>query len=364
MRPSFTKLFCALAMGCLLAAPSARAQTATANPELAKVIEGAKKEGKLLLRSTTSVNGAADGAKVAQAGIKKMFGVDLDVQWVPGPAFAPLAAALYQEKQAGQPASGDVYVATPVQITPYLTRGMFRKVDWLKLMPDRIKPELVEGDGTSLRFMTFLPGINYNVKVATWVPQINVISDVLKPEYKGKFVTTPFLAGFDVMLADSKWDFAKTKEFITKMSGQIAGLIGCEAEDRIASGETPALVLDCSGGSQNRLRYRGKGILDTHIVSDMAQRRYAYMTIPAHSAHPNAAILYTLFISSAEGQEKVVWDLYGQDLDNYPGSHTGKKIAALRAKGVKFTDVDISWWKTNQGIAKEHGELIKIIRNR
>lgn len=364
MRPTFIMLACALAIGCVLAAPSAQAQTVATNPELAKVIEGAKKEGKLLLRSTTSVNGAADGAKVAQAGIKKMFGVDLDVQWVPGPAFAPLAAALYQEKQAGQPASGDVYVATPIQITPYLTRGLFQKVDWLKLMPDRIKPELIEGDGTSLRFMTFLPGINYNVKVATWVPQVSVISDVLKPEYKGKFVTTPFLAGFDVMLADSKWGFEKTKEFISKMSGQIAGLIGCEAEDRIASGETPALVLDCSGGSQNRLRYRGKGILDTHIVSDMAQRRYAYMTIPAHAAHPNAAILYTLYISSPEGQEKVVWDLYGQDLDNYPGSHSGKKIAALRAKGVKFTDVDISWWKSNQGIAKEHSELIKIIRNR
>lgn len=114
MRPSLITLSCALAIGCLLAAPSARAQTVTPNSELAKVIEGAKKEGKLLLRSTTSVNGAADGAKVAQAGIKKMFGVDLDVQWVPGPAFAPLAAALYQEKQAGQPASGDVYVATPI----------------------------------------------------------------------------------------------------------------------------------------------------------------------------------------------------------------------------------------------------------
>ena len=59
--------------------------------------------------------------------------------------------------------------------------------------------------------MTLLPGINYNVKVATWVPEINVISDVLKPQYKGKFVTTPFLAGFDVMLADYKWGARRPK---------------------------------------------------------------------------------------------------------------------------------------------------------
>ena len=350
-------------MALAFATAPAQAQTA-ANPELAKIIAGAKKEGKLLLRSTTSVNGAADGAKVAQAGIKKMFGVDLDVEWVPGPAFAPLAAALYQEKQAGQPASGDVYVATPIQIVPYLSRGLFQKVDWVKLMPDRIKPDFVEGDGRALRFMTFLPGINYNVKVATWVPQIHVLADVLKPEYKGKFLTTPFLAGFDVLLADSQWGPKKTEDFVRQMSGQISGLLGCEAEDRIASGETPALVLDCSGGSQNRLRYRDKGVLDTHIVSDAAQRRYAYMTIPAHTAHPNAAILYTLYISSAEGQEKVVWDLYGQDLDLYPGSHSAKRVAEYRAKGVKFTDVNIDWWKTNQGVAKEHLALTKIIRSR
>jgi ABC-type Fe3+ transport system substrate-binding protein len=348
----------------LVATGAAEAQTVKINPDLAKVIEGAKKEGKLVIRSTTSVNGGAASLKVAEAGIKTMFGVDIDIQWVPGPPFAPLAAALYQEKQAGQPASGEVYVATAVQIVPYLTRGLFLQVDWAKLYPDRITPQMVEGDKRALRYMTGFPGINYNVKAAAWVPEIKVISDVLKPQYKGKFVTTPFLAGFDVMLADSKWGDKKTEDFIRGMSKQISGMIGCEAEDRIASGETPALVLDCMGGSQNRLRFRGKGILDTHIISDMAQRRYSYVTIPAHSAHPNAAILYTLYLSSPEGQEKVVFDYYGSDLDLYPGSHAEKRVKEQLAKGVKFTDVNVDWWKTNQGVAKEHVKLIKIIRSR
>jgi ABC-type Fe3+ transport system substrate-binding protein len=359
-RPAWTA--CVIALTGVLATEGAQAQQAQITPELARIIDGAKQEGKLLLRSTTSVNGAADGAKVAQAGMKRMFGLDLSVEWVPGPAFAPLAAALYQEKQAGQAASGDVYVGTPIQIAPYLERGLFQAVDWVKLMPGRIAPELVEGDGKALRFMTFLPGINYNVKVATWVPQIKVVDDLLRPEYKGKFVTTPFLAGFDVLLADPKWGAKKTEEFVRKLSVQIAGVLGCEGEDRIASGETPALAIDCSGGSQNRLRYRGKGILDTHIVSDMAQRRYAYLTVPAHTAHPNAAILYTLYISSPEGQEKVGWDLYGQDLDLYAGSRSAKRVQELRDKGVKFTDVNIDWWKTNQGVEKDHLELTKIIR--
>jgi ABC-type Fe3+ transport system substrate-binding protein len=342
----------------------AQAQTSDITPALAKVIDGARQEGKLQIRSTTSVNGAAEGAKVAQEGIKRLFGIDLAVEWVPGPAFAPLAAALYQEKQAGQSASSDVFTATAIQITPYLERGLYRPVDWAELMPARIKSELIEGGGKALRFMTFLPGINYNVKVANWVLQIQSANDLLKPEYKGKFVTTPFLAGFDVLLADPAWGPRKTEDFVRRMSTQISGLLGCEGEDRIASGETPALVIDCSGGSQNRLRYRGKGILDTSITHDMAQRRYAYATVPAHAPHPNAAILYVLYISSPEGQEKVVWDYYGWDLDNYPSSHASKRVEDVVATGAKFTEVTIDWWKTHQGIEKAHLELTKIIRDR
>jgi len=353
-----------LALVIALGVGFAHAQQAEITPELAKVIAGARQEGRLVLRSTTSVNGAADGAKVAQDGIKRMFGVDLTVEWVPGPAFAPLAAALFQERQGGQPASGDVYVATAIQITPYLARGLFQAVDWVTLMPSRIKPDYVEGDGRALRFMTFLPGINYNVKAAAWVPEIKTIEDILKPEYKAKFVTTPFLAGFDVLLADPKWGPKRTEDFVRRLSTQVAGLLGCEGEDRIASGEIPALAIDCSGGAQNRLRFRDKGILDTRIIGDVAQRRYAYMTVPAHAPHPNAAILYALYLSSPEGQEKVVWDYYGQDLDLYPASHSGQRVRDLQAQGVAFTDVNIDWWKTNQNIARDHLELTKLIRER
>ena len=53
---------CALALFTAFSLGAARAQTAPMSPELAKIVDGAKKEGKLLLRSTTSVNGSADTA--------------------------------------------------------------------------------------------------------------------------------------------------------------------------------------------------------------------------------------------------------------------------------------------------------------
>src|SRR5262249_57692316 len=95
----------------------------------------------------------------------------------------------------------ELYGGTEMEIAAYQERGLFQGVDWARLAPARIKPDYVEGGGRALRFMTFLPGINYNVKAAPWVPQVASVADLLKPEYKGKFVTTPFLAGFDVLLA-------------------------------------------------------------------------------------------------------------------------------------------------------------------
>src|SRR5579863_3088419 len=100
---------CAAAVLALLFAPGAFAQSIAISPALAKIIDGAKKEGKLLVRSTPASTLAGPEAQAAaQAGIKSMFGVDIPIEWSPGAAYGPLAAQLFQEMQAGTPASTDV----------------------------------------------------------------------------------------------------------------------------------------------------------------------------------------------------------------------------------------------------------------
>jgi ABC-type Fe3+ transport system substrate-binding protein len=170
-------------------------------------------------------------------------------------------------------------------------------------MPDRILPSIVEGDSRALRYSGALPGILYNVKAAPWAPSIKAAADLLSPTLKGQFYTTPFLGGFDVLLGDDVWGVAKTTDFVRKLSAQIAGLAGCEATDRIASGELPALAIDCSGSGPNRAQYRAKNVLGNQVIADMAQLRYGYLAIPVHAPHPNAAILYTLY-ALGRGTEK------------------------------------------------------------
>jgi ABC-type Fe3+ transport system substrate-binding protein len=339
----------------------ARAQSVEITPALAKVIESAKKEGKLVLRNAPTVMGGADGARIAQQGMKQMFGIDLPVEWSPAAAFGPLAAQLYQELQAGVPASTDVYYATPVQIVPYMEKGMFQPVDWAALLPSRITPTMVEADKHALRIAVALPAILYNPKIATWVPEIGTTADLLKPQYKGKFVTTPFLGGFDVLLSPEVWGVAKTQAYVAQFAQQIGGLLFCGGQDRIASGEFQALVIDCAGTWQNTLTYRGKGVLAAHIISDMAQRRYAYLTILKNAPHPNAGILFTLYMLSHDGQEKVMWDYFGQDLDDFPDSHMHQAVAELQAKNIKTIDVTMDWWRSHQDIEKANIETAKLV---
>lgn len=342
-----------------LDAPSAHADVP---PALQAVIAGAKKEGALSLSYAENIMGGSEGARVAKAGIKKMFGVDLDINFTPGPSFAPMATKLYTEMQAGQSASTDVYNGTAVQIYPFLARGLFRKIDWTKLYPGRITPREVEADGRALRIVTALPGVLYNKRVAPEFGKVVTTADLLKPEYKGKLFTTPYLAGFDVLVADSVWGFAKTQAYVAKLSSQIGGLAPCAAIDRIASGEVPALAIDCAGSEQNLARYHG--VLGHVILHDAAMRRYNYLCIPKNAAHPDAAILFALYSSSPAGQRDILLKLYGAELDDYPETQTHATVAPLEKEGVKFLDVTIAWWGAQKNIGPDLKKLIKEIAER
>ena len=200
------------------------AQTSV-TPELAAVIEGAKKEGVLLLRSTSTVLGGAEGARLVKDGIKRQFGVDLDVKWSPGPAYGPMAAILNQERQAGRKSSGDAFAATAVQLAAYVDQGLFRAIDWQKLMPQRVTSDLSEAGGQMLRYRTVIPAILYNTAEAKWAASVKKFDEVFEPRLKGKFYTTPILAGFDVMLSDEKWGVAGTTDRIKRLAKQV-GEIG------------------------------------------------------------------------------------------------------------------------------------------
>jgi ABC-type Fe3+ transport system substrate-binding protein len=351
MRPLFA-IIAALAV-----AGAASAQSVP--PELVKVIEAAKAEKQLDLANGGEVLGGTTMAERIESGMEKMFGIELEMRVTPGGPMGVVGNKIATEFRAGQPSSTDVWVGAAPQVVPLMKLDMFHVVAWDKMLPGRIRPELIEANGTALRLTTGVPGILYSKKNGAEFTKVKVLDDLLKPEFKGKYATTTFAAAFDVLAAKSVWGEAKTIDYVEKLARNAGGLITCGDTGRLVSGEYPALALDCGGGAINNPTF--KDHVGLQVVSDNAQNRPYYALVPKHAKHPNLAILYTLYMSTPEGQA-ITAHSWGNDLYEYPGTERNKFMTALEAQGVKFRDISIKWWLENPGIDESNNKLARTVR--
>jgi ABC-type Fe3+ transport system substrate-binding protein len=339
----------------LLACADARAQDM--NPALKDLVAAASKEAALTLSWSPSTFDGAQGASRIQAAMNKMFGADVRINFVPGPDMARIGNQLATEFSAGQKAHVDIMLGAAPQMSPLIKLDLFEPVDWKRYLPSRVDASIMELDGKLIRVVTGLTGATYNSRLAPMKPQ--TLEDFLKPEWKGKIASTPYAAGFDVLLASDVWGKQKTVAYVEKLSRQITGLIRCGEAERIATGEYLALVMDCTG--QDALQWQAKGApLAQMMPLDAAQLRYYYFGVPRNAQHPNAARLFALFMLTEEGQ-KISYETWKIDLHTMPGSRMGQMVADFSKMNVKFKEVTAEWYLQHPEIDAARSELIKII---
>ena len=342
----------------LLASSTAWAQEKPIPQTLDALIAAAKQEGTLSLVWSESSMGSSEVVKKHEAAFNKLFGTNISFKFAPSVEMARLGNQLLTEMQAGQPASSDIYVGAAAQVLPLLQKDLFRQVPWTALSPKRITANEVEQDGKALRFQTALSGFTYNSQMMKNPP--TTLAGFLAPEWKGKIASTPYAAGFDILAAEGMWGPEKTLDYVRKLSPQLSGLIRCGDVERIATGEYAALVMDCISNTTLDWQQRRGAPVAYAIPSDGAQKRYYYLTIPKHTAHPAAAALFTIYLTAREGQQ-VMWETLFVDLHSLEGSQMAKVIAEYEAKGVKFPEITIDWWAKHPEVDKTKAEMIKIL---
>ena len=340
-------------------AAQAQASKPLMTPELQKIIDGARAEKVMLSSTNPLVFGGQANVDAAKAWIKETFGVDLDFNITNGGPFGIVGAKIATEFRANQPSSVDLWTAGIAQYDPLLKLGMFRDVPWQKLWPQRIVPQQIGAEGDSLGISTGTPGVLYNLATGSDFAQVKSIEDLLKPQYKGRFGTTSFANGFDAMSAKSWEGEPKMLDYIAKLGHQAQGILNCGGQDRVASGEFQALVLDCTGGYPNVALYKGK--LGLAVPADSAQLQYYEVLIPKNAQHPNAAILFALYLMTEQGQ-RGIYNGGGIDLDYFPETHMHKFVADNEAKGIRFHRVDYKFWKDNPGVDKSGAKLGKALQ--
>ena len=343
----------------LLACGLTTAATAqTLSPALQKVIADSAKDPNLSLSWSQATMGGTKGAADFEAGMNKMFGTKIKIKFTPGPSMPAIGNEIAMRANAGQPSSTDVFIAFSRDMAELIEKKLFIPVNWTELAPGRIPKEAVEADGTALKIITGLLGVTYNTQLAPSKPES--LADFLKPEWKGRIATTPYSAGFDILAGKDVFGSQKALDYAKQLSPQIGGLTRCDENERLASGEFLAMVIDCGDLGQQTLISKGAPI--AHFTpKDYPVMSFYYLTVPKNAANPNAAILFTVYASLPEGQ-KIIREYWGGDLHLYPEAQTHKTALEVEAKiGQKLHSIDLSWQNDNAEGRKTHAEINKIL---
>ena len=312
---------------------------------LSQLIEGAKKEGQLILSWGTGTMGGIEGAAALEKAFNKTYGLNLQFKFTPGPAMPQFASRIIQEAKAGQPSSTDLYVGSE----NHVARMSLKSVEWPKIFPHITAP-MTDFDNKVLIVTTRTPGFTYNSKmvVGNDIPQR--VEDALNPKWKGKIASTPYAASFDRL--SMIWGEEKTTAFLQKFVKQVSGLIRCGEDERIASGEFAMLVFNCDLAAPQEAKEKG-GPVDGQVFKDAGILSYWYVTVPTNARNPNAALLLAAFLLNKEGQD-ILYKTERSSSHLVKGTQMNKFVAEQEKRGVKFVAYSVSEVIKN---AEEHSRI-------
>ncbi len=315
------------------------APTFAGSAPLMEMIEAAKKEGSLNLSWGTGTLGGIDGARALEKGFNKTYGLSLQFKYTPGPAMPQFASRIIQEAKAGQPASSDLFIGSE----NHVARMPLKKFDWTKIFP-HITREMTDWEDRLLIVVSRTPGFTYNTNLvpAAEVPQR--VEDVLNPKFKGKMASTPYAASFDRLAL--AWGEEKTTAFLHQLVKQVAGLIRCGEEERVANGEFAMLVFNCDLADAHDMREKGAPV-NGRVFRDAGILSYWYLAVPSNSARPNAAALLAGYLLTKEGQD-IIWKAEKTSSHLVPGTYMHKFVRDQERQGVKFVTNSVSDVVKNQ----------------
>jgi ABC-type Fe3+ transport system substrate-binding protein len=343
-------------------APAGAQPAAPPAAPLQAVIDAARAEGELRLVWSEGSMGGSDGMRRLADGLNKAYGLNLSLQWTPGPPFAELAAKLIQEHQAGRPATSDVFLGAEQTIAALLEADALLPVDWASWAPHVQDARLIAPDGVAVELDSRVPGITYHSDRVRGDAVPVTLEDALKPQYKGRIASTPYATTFDRLVSPELWGEQRTVEFVTKLAGQIGGLMRCGENDRLLSGEFDMLVVACGGYEAYRMQAKGAP-LDHAVPADAAIIGHLHLAVPRNAAHPNAAKLFANYMLSREGQD-LLYELEHVDHHLLPGSKSAWAIEGPQAKGIQFTEIDVAFIQRNnqREMSRLRSELQRILQ--
>jgi ABC-type Fe3+ transport system substrate-binding protein len=327
---------------------------------LSKLLQAAKTEKELNVLGGGGTWGDADAQKALETGFNKKYSLNVRVKFVPGPAMPDLARRIVDEFKAGQKSASDLFLGSESHFVELTRSDALTRFPWREAFPN-IPAVMVEMDGRLLREATRHIGVSYNQQLVPEKDLPRRLDDLLNPKWKGKIASTPYAASFDRLV--SVIGLEKTRDFLKRFSHNVAGLIRCGEEERLASGEFVILGLNCGNYEAERAQRQGLPI-GARVLTDVPIVGYWYLSIPKNSAHPNLATLFAGFLVTPDGQ-KVRYESVGATAHLVEGTPANKQYKELLAQGVQLRDFTAEYViKNGKKLGELREEFQKILQQR
>jgi ABC-type Fe3+ transport system substrate-binding protein len=308
-------------------------------PEWDKTIDGAKKEGKIVL----AVPPASELRTALEPLLKQNFGLEAELVSAPGPKNASRIAA---EKKAGVNYFDAIICGTGTAVG--LTHdGMLEPMESFWILPEVKDPKQWWGGhiwedniNTNKYLYSFLADVSthsiwYNTKLAK--PQeLRSFEDYLKPKWKGRIgFSDPRVPSSGQSIWSFMWEH-RGEEYLKKLVEQELFLTRDlrQLADALAKGKV-ALAFGLGRSQTEPFVKAGLPIMPAPVTKEglPASNAFGVLGIIKDPPHPNATKVFINWFLSREGQ-----DWYGKIMQN----------------GTRRLDVNTKWLKeTGVSAAKD-----------
>lgn len=327
--------FLAMLMLLTLLALPAESFGAGAPANMEQLMAAAKKEGALELLAPSTLG--PKGSQALAAGFDKKYGLGIKVNYSPSNNMVGDVAKIVTQAAAGAPPEWDLMVVTDAHHATLWLRKLHQPFDYAKL---GINPKWIQYDNGSVIMANqfVFPAYNKNNLPPKDVPA--KWEDLLDPKWKGGKLGMSTATHHLARLAGA-WGEKKTTEFVRVLAKQdlVLGTLG-SLYTRMQSGEILATAT-LTDSYINTAKQSGAPIVHADKLEPVISPAYN-AGIPKGAAHPNAGALFTIFLTTNEGQK--LWEEYGGQTSAFiPGTTAykfaqGKKVLYMTSDQAEMID--------------------------
>ena len=144
--------------------------------------------------------------------------------------------------------------------------------------------------------------------------------------------------------ADGTWNQAKAEHLLDVLTrlikgGNISGIIGCGATERIVNGEFALFVFQCGDNTARELKDKGAPI-DFAYIPEVANITHSFQGLVTNAKYPASAKLHMVWNQTEEGQ-RIHLEAFYNDSAAYEGNLMYDVVKEIESRGSPVPIVDL-----------------------